>query len=291
MSLWRLLRPPDARATASLSSNKLVSAHGIGRQTGFNSTIMSTSNESPPVSAPDGSNDAKASLPLPRPAPGARLPSLIQLAARQVHLIVSNSANLTTKVTIFDYPTFRLNPVRRIGPNVSSSTSSSSRPRLATSILRSDSRASNITTASAHSGDSVAVNPPSTRPVSPTPSERSLQSGSQSATLDAAGTGSVPPEGIPAPIVDKEEKLIRGYKNIPSLNAITERMRRTKLENAQNASGAGNAATIVVTGPQSTVASPIEEPTPAPAQEEPTSEEHPLQHTWYDSSCGGKLDS
>src|SRR6201999_4401921 len=149
-----------------------------------------------------------------------RLPSLTQLAARQVLLVISGSANLTKEVVIFDCSLFRLNTICRIGPSVPSSTTSSGRPRLATSILRSDSRASNITTASAQSGDSVAVNPPSTRPVSPTPSERSLASGTQSAALDAAGTGSAPPEGIPAPIVDKEEKLIRGYKNIPTLSDI-----------------------------------------------------------------------
>jgi translation initiation factor 4E len=182
-----------------------------------------------------------------------------------------------------------LGAISRISPNAPASTSSSSRPRLATSILRSDSRASTLTTGTAHSGDSTAVNPPSTRPVSPTASERSLASGTLPTTLDASATGSIPPEGIPAPIVDKEEKLIRGYKNIPSLTAITERMRRTKLENSQNISGSGNAATIVVTGPQSTVATPISEVPVAvssqDAEEEPTGEEHPLQHTWYDRLC------
>jgi hypothetical protein len=62
-------------------------------------------------------------------------------------------------------------------------------------------------------------------------------------------------------------------------------MRRAKLENSQNASGLGNAATIVVTGPQSAVTSPTTEaPVPVSnqeAEEEQPEEEHPLQHTWY----------
>lgn len=86
---------------------------------------------------------------------------------------------------------------------------------------------------------------------------------------------------MPAPIVDKEEKLIRGYKNIPSLTAITERMRKTKLENAQAAASSGNPVMIAVTGPDSVSTTPTtEEPPQASAQEESTEEEHPLQHTW-----------
>ena len=167
----------------------------------------------------------------------------------------------------------------RIAPSAPSTTSAG-RPRLATSVLRSNSQASTvttastITTASAQSADSTAVNPPSTRPVSPTVSDHSQTSAAISATLDASTTGSAPPDGIPAPIVDKEEKLIRGYKNIPSLNAITERMQRAKAEQAQNAANAGAPAAIVVTQPESGNATPTtEEPKSEP-------EEHPLQHTW-----------
>jgi hypothetical protein len=85
---------------------------------------------------------------------------------------------------------------------------------------------------------------------------------------------------MPAPIVDKEEKLIRGYKNIPSLNAITERMRRTKLDQQQKNEGK-EATTIVVTGPENVVTTPTSEPVPTAAKEEQKDEEHPLQHTWY----------
>ncbi|KAG8822674.1 hypothetical protein FRC18_010969 [Serendipita sp. 400] len=219
-------------------------------------------------------NDTKPASTGGRPASGARLPSLTQLAAR-------------------------------IAPSAPLQTSSSSRPRLATSLLRSNSQASTLTASTAHSGDSTAVNPPSTRPVSPTTSEYSTTSGAPSATLDASKTGSAPPEGIPAPIVDREEKLIRGYKNIPSLTAITERMQRAKLE-AQNAALAnpnsnGNITTIVVTpASDGTIATPTAvepkpEPTPEPNQEPsaeqkdpPPSEEHPLQHTWtlyYDTKA------
>ncbi|PVF93453.1 translation initiation factor eIF4e [Serendipita vermifera] len=232
---------------------------------------MSTTSDLTPTSASDPSTESKLTPPPARPSSGARLPSLTQLAAR-------------------------------IGPNVATSTSSSSRPRLATSILRSNSQASNLTTATANSNDSTAVIPPSTRPVSPTASERSHASGSLSATLDTSATGSVPPDGIPAPIVDREEKLIRGYKNIPSLNAITERLRRTKLESAQNA---GNTTTIVVSAPE---AEPIvsakeevkeevkeeEAPQAVTTETEATdaSEEHPLQHTWtlyHDTKAKGPI--
>lgn len=160
--------------------------------------------------------------------------------------------------------------------------STSSRPRLATSILRSNSQASTLTHQTGYSTDSVAVNPPSTRPVSPTASERSQASGVPSVTPDTSGINSAPPEGIPAPIVDKEEKFIRGYKNIPSLNAITERMRRAKLESDGKDTASGD-ATIVVTAPEIDVATPTaEEPASiAPTQDEPASGEHPLQHTWY----------
>lgn len=83
---------------------------------------------------------------------------------------------------------------------------------------------------------------------------------------------------MPAPIVDKEEKLIRGYKNIPSLSAITERMRRTKLESAQ---AGGSPLSIAVSGPDSVATTPTtEEPVQPSAQEDQNSEEHPLQHTW-----------
>jgi hypothetical protein len=135
------------------------------------------------------------------------------------------------------------------------------------------------------------VIPPSTRPVSPTASERSHASGSLSATLDASGTGAAPPDGIPAPIVDREEKLIRGYKNIPSLNAITERLRRTKLEAVQNVTNGGNTTTIVVSAPEAEPSVPVKEKEETEAPQAVTTEtdsmdttdttdEHPLQHTW-----------
>lgn len=65
------------------------------------STTMSTNNETPSVSVTDLSNDQKPSLPLPRPGPGARLPSLTQLAARQVLPLISSSADLIESVVIY----------------------------------------------------------------------------------------------------------------------------------------------------------------------------------------------
>lgn len=77
------------------------------------------------------------------------------------------------------------------------------------------------------------------------------------------------------------------------MNAITERMQRAKLEQAQNAANAGAPSAIVVTQPESADATPTTEeqkPLPTDAKAESQPEEHPLQHTWtlyYDSKAKG----
>ncbi|ETW75701.1 hypothetical protein HETIRDRAFT_422374 [Heterobasidion irregulare TC 32-1] len=166
---------------------------------------------------------------------GGRLPSLNQLAAR-------------------------------IGANSSSSISPvNNRPRLAASLLRTGSTTSLSTTTS--TADSTAVNPPITRSTSP---------GALSISPPNSTAGSVNGDVGEPLTFDKVEKLaqetgdkppkkVKGYKNIPSLDAITAHYARTR--------------TLSVDGtPVPPEAESIEDPqTPGLMTKAP---EHPLQHSW-----------
>jgi translation initiation factor 4E len=173
----------------------------------------------------------------------ARLPSLNQLAAR---INVAPNPN---------------------APNA--------RPRLAAALLRTGSTASLSTNASA--ADSVAVNAPSTRAASPAPSTGSTPSATgaidRTSTPTPAGGEPLTSEnveqlenqtGTTGPVTT--EKKIRGYKNIPSLDAITARLAKTR--------------TLSVDGTaQPPEPELIEHPkTPGLKIKAP---EHPLEHTWY----------
>ncbi|KAF9070886.1 translation initiation factor eIF 4e-like domain-containing protein [Rhodocollybia butyracea] len=131
-------------------------------------------------------------------------------------------------------------------------TTPTARPRLAASILRTTSSASNASNASAaSSNDSVAVQPAgSTRAPSPVSSQRSssttpgpeggdpltsdrldklekLNSASSvasSATVNSAGSDPGERDGSK----DKGMPAPKGYKNIPSLDAITARLAKTR---------------------------------------------------------------
>ncbi|KAH7872209.1 uncharacterized protein C8R40DRAFT_1053028 [Lentinula edodes] len=139
------------------------------------------------------------------------------------------------------------------------------RPRLAASILRTTSNASMNSTAS--SNDSVAVNPAnSTRAGSPSPSSVSTPR-SQNTTPG--------PEGGESLTVDKLDKLnaitnkgkppVKGYKNIPSLDAITARLAKTR-------------ALSIDGTPKPPEPEMIEDPkTPGVHV---MKEEHPLQYSW-----------
>lgn len=182
----------------------------------------------------------------PKPS-GGRLPSLNQLAAR---------INL------------------KESPAAASTTTAAPRPRLAAfAALRTGSTASLSTVASTN--DSVAVNPPSTRSTSPsilsTSPPRSEAGGSDAGGGDALTTDRVEKlnqEPIIPTIPTKEKRQVKvGYKNVPSLDAITARLAK-----ARQLSVDGSAKP-----PEPEM---IEDPkTPGVPMKAP---EHPLQYPWCD---------
>jgi len=177
-----------------------------------------------------------------RPSSANRLPSLNQLAAR-------------------------------IGANTPSTHSSANRPRLAASLLRTGSQTSVSTTTSL--ADSVAVNAPVTRSTSPgalsTSPPNSTNGSVNGDAIAAAGPGEpltaekVEKLAQETAVLDKPVKKAKGYKNIPSLDAITARYAR-----ARTLSVDGTAVP-----PE---AEPVEDPQTPGVMTKP--HEHPLQHSW-----------
>lgn len=193
--------------------------------------------------SPDRPDVSKAD----RASPAGRLPSLNQLAAR-----------------------ISANPQ-------SNNLFAANRPRLAASLLRTGSQTSLSTTTSL--ADSVAVNAPVTRSTSPaalSTSPPNSTNGSVNGDALPASATAGPGEQLTVERVerlaqetaglDKYPKKAKGFKNIPTLDAITARYARTR--------------TLSVDGtavpPE---AEPIEDPqTPGLMTKPP---EHPLQHSWY----------
>ncbi|TFY73756.1 hypothetical protein EWM64_g10256 [Hericium alpestre] len=155
------------------------------------------------------------------------------------------------------------------------------RPRLAASLLRTGSAASTNTTA-----DSTAVNAPTTRSTSPAalstspPNSTVGSDGGDPLTTEKVGQlgevdkGLMMEETKADAVVSKKER-VKGYKNIPSLDAITAHYARTR--------------TLSVDGtPVPPEAEAVEDPqTPGVMTKAP---EHPLQHTWtiyHDSKSKG----
>ncbi|KAH9025951.1 eukaryotic translation initiation factor 4E class II [Lactarius pseudohatsudake] len=178
-----------------------------------------------------------------RPSSSNRLPSLNQLAAR-------------------------------IGVNnPSSAHSPANRPRLAASLLRTGSQTSVSTTTSL--ADSVAVNAPVTRSTSPGALSTSPPNSTNGSVNGDAITAAGPGEPLTAEkveklaqetaVLDKPVKKAKGYKNIPSLDAITARYAR-----ARTLSVDGTAVP-----PE---AEPVEDPQTPGVMTKP--HEHPLQHSW-----------
>ena len=176
------------------------------------------------------------------PSSSGRLPSLNQLAAR-------------------------------MGANTPPPSNPSTRPRLAASLLRTGSQTSLSTATSI--ADSVAVNAPVTRSTSPAALSTSPPNSTNGSVNGDAMTTAGPGEPLTAEKVerlaqetaglDKPVKKTKGFKNIPTLDAITARYARTR--------------TLSVDGtavpPE---AEPIEDPqTPGVMTKPP---EHPLQHAW-----------
>ncbi|KAJ7723458.1 translation initiation factor eIF 4e-like domain-containing protein [Mycena maculata] len=147
-----------------------------------------------------------------KPQP-SRLPSLNQLAAR----ISSNAPNGAA------------------APPAASSTSAP-RPRLAAFTLRTTSggNVNGSTTSLASTTDSMAVQAPSTRSTSPSALSSSPRSGTPSNEAVAGGDPNLTSEKLEklnqetaAPVSEKKNVKV-GYKNIPSLDAITARLQKTR---------------------------------------------------------------
>ncbi|CDO71175.1 hypothetical protein BN946_scf184845.g45 [Trametes cinnabarina] len=198
------------------------------------------------MSTPPQSTSAPAvDAPKPeRPGPGARLPSLNQLAAR-------------------------------IKLDAPSPATAGSRPRLAASLLRTSSQNSNVSSAAASASDSVAVNAPTSRSVSPSALSVSPPH-SNSSTPQGDGGEPLTSERLDKlskEIASDEEtrdakpkqKMPMGYKNIPSLDAITARLAKARTLSIDGSAKPPEAETI-------------EDPkTPGLRIKAP---EHPLEHPW-----------
>lgn len=159
----------------------------------------------------------------------------------------------------------------RVGPSASAmSPASGNRPRLATSLLARSTSSIN-SQATAASGDSTAVNPPD----SPT--------GSITPATDSS-TGAVPndstDDGVVAALdkldlTDPQRKAARGYKNVPSLEAITERFKRQQSHGSVASSSGASTPDKERTKEEALLQVPA-----APAAPSEASKEHPLQNKW-----------
>jgi translation initiation factor 4E len=220
-----------------------------------------------------------------RPTPSARMPSLNQLAAR----MSSNNTNSNANV------------------NASNSNSSPSQPpsgtarhRLPTSLLARTSTTSVTTNSSA--ADSTAVQAPTTRSASPALSSQRSSSPAGSGrewtdvnaappgteltaehlerlnlgTAEGVGSNSTPSgEGAASTAASvsangrsSSKPPSRGYKNVPTLEAITERLRKARA--------------LSVDGTEAPPQPPTAPATPNDTADPPQKEkEHPLQYPWY----------
>ncbi|KZP12801.1 eukaryotic translation initiation factor 4E class II [Athelia psychrophila] len=188
---------------------------------------------------------ASVAVPQPqRPLQAGRMPSLNQLAAR----ININNTN----------------------PTASGTTSSTAgRPRLAASLLRTGAGSSTSVSTVASTADSLVVNAPSTRSGSP-------------ATVGTASpppqsqTPTIPEDSTSDPLTSEklerlnqetapERKTKVGYKNIPSLDAITQRLAKARSLSIDGSSKPPEAQ--MIEDPQ----------TPGASMKAP---EHPLQFPW-----------
>ena len=197
-----------------------------------------------------------------RPSAGTRMPSLNQLAAR-------------------------------INLNGPSPATAGNRPRLAASLLRTSSQNSTTSSAAASAADSVAVLPPMSRSESPaqlsvstphsnggTPQgepgeplteervEKLNEETIHAPVLVPAAAAAPAADGAAAPTTKEEkprQKMPAGYKNIPSLDAITARLAKTRTLSIDGSARPPEAETI-------------EDPkTPGLMIKAP---EHPLEHPW-----------
>ncbi|KAH7105055.1 translation initiation factor eIF4e [Auriculariales sp. MPI-PUGE-AT-0066] len=168
----------------------------------------------------------------------------------------------------------------RVAPSASAmSPATGNRPRLPTSLLARGSTTSISSQATAASGDSTAVIPPD----SPTGSTSTTTDSASMAPSDAATDDAGVVEKLDRlDLTDPQRKAARGYKNVPSLDAITERFKRKESFN---------------TAPSPIAQTPDKERTKeeallqvpaAPAAPADKTKEHPLQNKWvlyYDTKA------
>ncbi|KAI0747108.1 translation initiation factor eIF 4e-like domain-containing protein [Daedaleopsis nitida] len=163
----------------------------------------------------------------------------------------------------------------RINLNAPTPATAGNRPRLAASLLRTSSAASVSSSVAASATDSVAVNAPTSRSespgqlsISPPRSNSSTPSGEKGDPLTTEKVEKHNQEtSTPPPTKDEKprQKMPVGYKNIPSLDAITARLAK-----ARTLSIDGSARP-----PEAEI---IEDPkTPGLMIKAP---EHPLEYTW-----------
>ena len=235
-------------------------------------TTMSSTNS---TETPTATTTTTSSSSVPAKKPSAvRLPSLNQLAAR----ITSNAAAANG------------------GAPIQPSTSSAARPRLAASVLRTVAGSGSTTSVNTvtSNADSMAVNVPSTRSTSPAISNASTTtsnaqgdsvSGGEPLTEEkleklnqetASADGTVKFAVAAAPVATEAPRRKVGYKNIPSLEAITSHLAKAR------------ASQLSVDGstmpPEPEM---IEDPkTPGVPMKAP---EHPLQFPWYRYSLNTSL--
>ncbi|KAF7974985.1 hypothetical protein HWV62_10737 [Athelia sp. TMB] len=191
---------------------------------------------------------ASVDIPQPQRASSAgRMPSLNQLAAR----ININNAN----------------------PAANGATSSTAnRPRLAASLLRTGAGSTTSVSTVASTTDSLVVNAPSTRSGSPaTVGTASPPPQSQTPTIpeDSVATDALTSERLERlnqeTMAAPERKTKVGYKNIPSLDAITQRLAKARSLSIDGSSKPPEAQ--MIEDPQ----------TPGVSMKAP---EHPLQFPW-----------
>lgn len=200
----------------------------------------------PPPAATTTAQDASGKP--DRNASATRMPSLNQLAAR-IKLDAPTPAN------------------------------AANRPRLAAALLRTS---SNTSSAAASTSDSTIVNPPITRaespaqlPISPPRSNGSTPSGEKGDPLTTEMVEKLNQETAAPPPAKEDkprQKMPVGYKNIPSLDAITARLAKARTLSIDGSAKPPEAETI-------------EDPkTPGLMIKAP---EHPLEHSWCVLHCHG----
>ncbi|EIW51656.1 translation initiation factor eIF4e [Trametes versicolor FP-101664 SS1] len=163
----------------------------------------------------------------------------------------------------------------RIKLDAPSAATAGNRPRLAASLLRTSSASSNVS-AAASATDSVTVIPPTSRSespaalsISPPRSDAGTPQPDESDPLTTEKLDELNEETAAAAAKDKEtkpkQKMPMGYKNIPSLDAITARLAKARTLSVDGSAKPPEAETI-------------EDPkTPGLRIKAP---EHPLEHTW-----------